>query len=219
MDKEYWNSYYKKHGLDKGIKHGSSFAQFCQDEFFKDKEKSILEIGSGNGRDAKYFSKNKHNVIAIDQSHSGVEIGKESHLLSVQFIEDDFITMDYNAYEGVDVVYSRFTLHAIKEKECQIVINKVTNLLKKNGIFAVEVRSTKDPLCGVGKNIGKNEWMTDHYRRFIESDIFIKSILAKEFKILYFTERNNLSVYKNDNPVLIRVLFEKSIEAVGINEQ
>jgi ubiquinone/menaquinone biosynthesis C-methylase UbiE len=209
MDKEYWDNYYKEHGLDEGIQEASSFAHFCQKNFLKYKEKTILEIGSGNGRDAKYFAKNKHNVIAIDQSHKGAELAKESHLLNVKFIEDDFIAMNYNTYKDIDVVYSRFTLHAIKEKECEVVINKVTNLLKKYGIFAVEVRSTNDPLCGVGENIGKNEWVTDHYRRFVESDIFIKTILANNFKILYFTERNDLSVYKDDNPVLIRVLFEK----------
>lgn len=209
MDKEYWNRFYRKQGLDSGIQEASSFAQFCQDNFFNYTEKNILEIGSGNGRDAKYFAKNKHNVIAVDQSHNGVEIGKESHLSNIKFIEDDFVEMNYCIFNKVDVVYSRFTLHAIKDNECQIVINKVTNLLKKNGILAIEVRSTKDPLCGVGENVGKNAWLTSHYRRFIESNIFINSILSKGFKLLYFIEKDNLSIYKDDNPVLIRVVFEK----------
>lgn len=209
MDREYWDSYYKVHGLDVGIQEGSSFAQFCQDKFFKYTEKNILEIGSGNGRDAKYFSMNKHNVIAIDQSHTGVEIGKDNHFNHIQFIENDFVKMDYSCYENIDVVYSRFTLHAIKEEESEIVIDKIFNLLNYKGIFAIEVRSTKDPLCGIGENVGNNEWVTDHYRRFVDSNVFIQTILSKGFKILYFTEENNLSIYKNDNPVLIRLLLEK----------
>lgn len=209
MNKKYWDDYYKQHGLDGGIQEGSTFSQFCQEKFFKYTKKIILEIGSGNGRDAKYFAKNKHEVIAIDQSHNGVEIGKEENLSNIQFIENDFVNMNYSSYKEINVVYSRFTLHAIKENESYVVIDKVSELLKSGGIFAIEVRSTKDPLCGQGKNIGKNEWFTDHYRRFVESNFLIKLLLEKGFELLYFTEENNLSIYKQDNPVLIRILCEK----------
>jgi len=207
MDKEYWDKFYKQHGLDKGIIEASSFAHFCQDKFFKYKKLNILEIGSGNGRDAKYLAKCGHNVIAIDQSHSGVEVAKKLEN-TLHLVEDDFVKMDYSKFSPIDVVYSRFTIHAIKEKEENIVIQKTASLLQKGGIFAIEVRSTKDPLCGVGKCVGKNEYITTHYRRFIDSDEFIKKVL-KDFKIKYFTEEDNLSVYKDDNPVLIRLILEK----------
>ncbi len=209
MDKEYWDSYYKRHGLDEGIQEASSFAKFCQNKFFKYKEKTIFEIGSGNGRDAKYFAKNKHTVTAVDQSHEGVVLGGEIHLNNIQFIENDFINMDYSIHNDIDVFYSRFTLHAIKEEECDMVIDKVFNSLKRKGMFAIEVRSTKDCLCGIGKDMGNNAWVTDHYRRFVDSRIFIRSMLSKGFQLLYFIEEDNLSTYKNDNPVLIRALFEK----------
>jgi tellurite methyltransferase len=208
MDKKYWDEFYKKHGLDKGIQSESTFANFCQNKFFKYQIKNILELGSGNGRDAKYFAKCGHNVIAIDQSHSGVEIGKEAFMDNVIFIEEDFVNMDYNKFKDINVVYSRFTIHAITEEEENIVISKVTNLLKKSGIFAIEVRSTKDPLYGVGECVGKNAYVTTHYRRFIDSDEFVNKLLPN-YKLLYFTEEDNLSIYKEDNPVLIRLILEK----------
>jgi len=77
------------------------------------------------------------------------------------------------------------------------------------GLFCIEVRTTKDPIFGKGENCGDNTFITDHRRRFIDSQVFIKQCLALGFKILYFTEENNLSVHKNDNPVLMRLILQK----------
>ena len=207
MDKEYWDKFYKQHGLDNSIVKASSFASFCQEKFFKYKQLNILELGSGNGRDSIYFAKCGHNVIAIDQSHTGVEVAKRLEN-SISLIEDDFVKMDYTAFSFIDVVYSRFTIHAINENEENIVIDKTKQLLNSGGFFAIEVRSTKDPLCGVGKCVGKNAYITTHYRRFIDSDELINKLI-KDFKLIYFTEEDNLSVYKDDNPVLIRIILQK----------
>jgi len=209
MDKEYWDNFYKNHKQTLLLSEASSFAHFCQEKFFKYQNKNILELGSGSGRDANFFANNLHNVIAIDQSHEGLEFSKNIHQVQVQYIKDDFVTMDYLKYSSINVVYSRFTLHAIKEEECNIVIHKVANLLKKGGIFAIEARSTQDPLCGQGKKIAKNTWFTDHSRRFIDSHLLIQKLLSLGFKLMYFTEEKNLSIYKDDNPVLIRIVLNK----------
>ena len=36
-----------------------------------------------------------------------------------------------------------------------------------------------------------------------------KQVLDLGFKELYFIEENNLSIYKNDNPVLMRIILQK----------
>jgi len=209
LDKKYWDEYYKKHGLDQGIQDESTFAFFCQKNFLKYKQKKILELGSGNGRDARFFAKTNHNIVAVDQSHNGVIIHTDAYHDKINYEENDFVKMEYNKFENIDVVYSRFTLHAIKLEEENIVLNKVFNLLNEGGMFMIEARSTKDSLCGVGKPLVNNAYFTDHYRRFIDFDEFIKKITEIGFKLLYFIEDNNLSIYKDDNPYLIRVILEK----------
>ena len=209
MDKRYWDEYYKKHGLDQGIQDESTFAFFCQENFFKYKQKKILELGSGNGRDARFFARSNHNIVAIDQSHNGVIIHTNTYYDKINYEKNDFVKMEYNKFENIDVVYSRFTLHAIQLEEENIVLNKVFNLLNEGGMFMIEARSTKDSLCGVGKPLENNAYFTDHYRRFINSDKFIKKITEIGFNLLYFIEENNLSIYKDDNPYLIRVILEK----------
>jgi len=209
MDKTYWNDFYKKFGKNQEIQESSTFAKFCQENFFYNKKLTILEFGSGNGRDAKFFAKMGHKVIAVDQSHEAVKIIKESFFDNIIFIEDDFVKMDFNKFD-IDVFYSRFTLHSITEEECKKVIEKIYKYFNnKSGFFMIEARTTKDKLCGVGKCVGKNAYITDHYRRFIDSQEFLKNLLRKGFKLLYFIEKDNLSIYKDDNPVLLRVIFKK----------
>ena len=40
-------------------------------------------------------------------------------------------------------------------------------------------------------------------------DMFNIKLDSLNFKELYFIEKNNLSIYKNDNPVLMRAILEK----------
>ena len=49
----------------------------------------------------------------------------------------------------------------------------------------------------------------NHKRRFIDSNIFRKLVSDIGFKEIYFIEKNNLSIYKNDNPVLMRIILKK----------
>ena len=77
MDKNYWDNYYQSFGDDKNIIKPSSFAQFILDKYITKKKLNIIELGSGNGRDAIFFAHHNHNVIAIDQSKIAMEVAKK----------------------------------------------------------------------------------------------------------------------------------------------
>ena len=213
MDKKYWNSYYQQHGKDKGISECSTFAQFCLDKFFIKEDSNIIELGSGNGRDAVYFARHKLNIIAIDQSTTAIDIEKESLRDEVvKYLHPkalDFISEDYSKYKSIDAFYSRFTIHAITKSDEELLLPNVYSALNNGGLFCIEARTTKDPLFGVGEDCGDNTFITDHKRRFVDSQVFLNQVLTIGFKLLYFVEENNLSVYKNDNPVLMRLILQK----------
>jgi tellurite methyltransferase len=214
MDLKYWDDYYQKHGKDKGISKHSSFSQLCLDNFFNEKNLNIIELGSGNGRDAIFFAHHGHRVVAIDQSTTAIDIEKENlHANVSQYLNPkalDFIQEDYSRYEKIDVFYSRFTIHSITKVDEALLLPNVYNALSSNGLFCIEVRTIKDPLYGVGENCGENTFITDnHQRRFIDSRVFRKQVLDLGFKELYFIEEDNLSIYKNDNPVLMRIVLQK----------
>jgi ubiquinone/menaquinone biosynthesis C-methylase UbiE len=213
MDKEYWNSFYKDR---LAVNFPSPFAEFCIENYIPPNS-YILELGSGNGRDAFYFSEKQNSVIAVDQSaevlrleDKKLEISSEKNRLTI--VRDDFVQMDYSKYTGVNVIYSRFTLHAITLEEEDIILSKVYEFLPEDGLFLIEVRTTQDPLCGVGEDKGDNAYFTDHYRRFVDTQAFIKKVMELGFVIVYFLERDGLSVYKDENPVLMRIVLKKAAQ-------
>ena len=216
MDKKYWDNYYHRHGKDRSITRPTSFAKFCLKNFFNRIKLNIIELGSGNGRDAIYFANHNHNVTAIDQSIKAIDIEKEcldtkikNKLLPKAL---DFVLEDYSQYEKINIFYSRFTLHSITKSDEIILLSKVYNALENEGLFCIEARTIKDPLFGLGEFCGQNTYIYNgHKRRFIDSKIFRKQVSELGFKELFFIEQNNLSIYKNDNPILMRIILEKKI--------
>jgi tellurite methyltransferase len=207
MDKQYWNNFYKDHSLREDIFECSTFASFCCENFLK-QSKTIVDLGCGNARDAQYFAR-KHVVYGVDQSIDG-QVINANKLPSLNLIKQDFVYDDYNFSKKVDVFYSRFTIHSITEEDQEVLLPKVYNSLDAGGLFCIEVRTTKDSKSGVGKHICDTTYFNDgHSRRFIDSQKFVNAVLSLGFKLLYFNEQDNLSIYKDDNPVLMRIILEK----------
>lgn len=219
MDKQYWDKFYKNHSHREDISECSTFAKFCEEHFFK-QQLSIVDLGCGNARDSLHFAKLGHDVLAVDQSIDvSVRQNKAHHRL--QFLEDNFVKPSYHSDDKytdeyhpdllpVDVFYSRFTIHSITSQDQDKLLTKVFECLDTGGLFCVEVRTTKDPKFGVGKHICDTTYFNDgHTRRFVDSQEFLNKLLNLGFKLKYFNEQDNLSAYKDDNPVLMRVILEK----------
>ena len=112
MDKKYWNDYYRKHDKDTSISTHSSFSEFCLSKFFIENNLNIVELGCGNGRDAIYFAHHRHNVVAIDQSTSAINIAKESlkgevaqylQPKELNFVIEDYFSVVHQGFVNQDV--------------------------------------------------------------------------------------------------------------------
>ena len=208
MDKKYWDKFYKDHSNRDDISKCSTFASFCCSKLFNEKPKIIVDLGCGNARDAKHFAR-KHIVYGLDQSIDKEVINSNKSSL-LKLLEQDFVHDQYDFCEKIDVFYSRFTIHSITEEDQALLLPKVYNCLDTGGLFCIEVRTTKDPKFGVGQHVSDTTYFNDgHTRRFISSQEFLKEVLSLGFKLKYFNEQNNLSIYKDDNPVLMRIVLEK----------
>ena len=208
IDKEYWDKFYEHHSNRSDIFDCSTFARFCSDNFFNNTSKTIVDLGCGNARDAKHLARN-HLVYGLDQCINE-ELINSNKLPSLKLLKRDFVYDEYNFSESVDVFYSRFTIHSITEKDQKELLPKVYGLLGEGGLLCIEVRTIKDPKFGVGKHVCGTTYFNDgHTRRFIDSQEFLNEVLSLGFKLKYFNEQDNLSVYKDDNPVLMRIVLEK----------
>lgn len=206
MDYKYWNEYYKKNIAP------SEPSNFAKDILkYLESGKKLIELGCGNGRDAIFLSNNKIDVVAVDQCESSINNLKSSILNEhIEFVADDFIETKLLEKESFDYVYSRFTLHSISEEQENKLINRVYEALKKDGLLLIEVRSVKDEIFGLGEQIARNTYIyNNHSRRFIILDELIEKLTLNGFKVDFADENNDYAIYKDQNPIVIRVIARK----------
>lgn len=206
----FWDKFYKK---KLAVNKPSNFAIFVK-EFLKKYSSTIIDVGCGNGRDVFYFKK-KYDIMGIDQSKNAVSLIKKQFKDKKdkkKIICADFSRFDYkNHIKKKFSIYSRFTWHTIDEKSEGLFLKNISKNTYLEYIF-IETRSDKDKLCGIGKKISKNEFVTDHYRRFINKNNLVKKI-KKNFKIIYLKEDIGFSKFKKEDPCLIRLIaIKKSIK-------
>ncbi len=205
-DVTYWNNYYDSAVC---LQEPSLFAKFSMDNM--EKNKTLLELGCGNGRDSIFFAKNNLNVIAIDASDIAIDtLQKNNNMENACFICDDFVCSSTLFVSQYDYCYSRFSLHAINEEQEVEMIKNVYSSLKKGGKFFVEVRSIHDDLFGKGEKVGRNAFFYDgHYRRFIVKEEIETKLRKEKFYIDYSCEDKNFAPYGESNPPVIRIIARK----------
>ena len=173
-----------------------------------------MEIGTGNGRDAFYFSKLSKSVLAIDQSNTAINENKlKTKKMKIKNLVFKKLNVDnilkIKNISKIDLIYARFFIHSINLKKENLLIKNLSKFKKKNFYIALEFRTTKDKLMNKGKKISKYERITDHYRRFINPDNLIKKFLKNGYKVFYKKNGTNLSKTKTENPHLSRIIFFK----------
>ncbi|XWO13855.1 tRNA (cmo5U34)-methyltransferase [Candidatus Hepatincola sp. Pdp] len=208
MENCYWDNYYEQNRL---VLKESSFAKYTMDKFLEP-ERKIIDLGCGNGRDSIFFYNNALKVTGVDFAQKEIEFLTNYYQENkgINFIFADMSNMPDIVDAPFDYAYFRFSLHAIKIEAQQRVLNWVKNNLLDNGLLLIEARSDKDPMFLKGKQISKNENITDHYRRYLNLQDTLTQIKNLGFTIIEAEEANNLSVYGNDNPFLIRIVAKLS---------
>jgi cyclopropane fatty-acyl-phospholipid synthase-like methyltransferase len=207
-DKEYWNNFYAQL-IENNVEMGPSpFAQFLMSSEFLSGNNDLMELGCGTGRDTQFFSRNGVNVIAVDQCSNTTNILDK--LDNVKSFSADFTKLD-SLSTPVDVVYSRFTMHSINEKDEDNTLKWAFDNLNDGGYFCIEARTIKDPIFAKGADKGGNVWFyNEHHRRFIVADEFKAKLESFGFKIVLFLEENGFAIHKGEDPIVLRTIVQKS---------
>lgn len=203
MEKDYWESYYSKHRRNEVP---SNFAVFVSNFIMKDKH--LLELGCGNGRDSFYFSKKEGiKITALDQCKEQIADLNSEGIDNITFNAGDFTS--YISENTFDYIYSRFTLHSVNIEDEIRTFENANKSLKDGGLMLIEVRSIFDELVGQGKEVGPYEYITDHYRRFVKIEDMIKNGQNANLKLIYSLQAKDLAPFKDKNPIVIRLIFQK----------
>lgn len=187
-EQTYWNNFYNNSTFIVDIP--SDFCNFVIEYFNTNKSiKNVIDCGCGNGRDS-YKLSNKYNVCGIDNSGF-----KPINTTNVIFEYGNFINLDKKKY---DLVYSRFTFHSITDEQQLLFLNSINS----NTYLAIETRSDK----GLNEDVyhGKT-----HFRNYTNLDYLKKILIDNKFDILFIDEGINMAIYKDENPICIRVICKK----------
>ena len=175
--------FWKAFDKTKVTKEHSMFAEFCL-PYMKKGEK-LLDVCCGNFRDTYFFADKGMIMDAFDHEDFNLEDKK----------------LNFDLIEKFDHVYCRFILHVIPEHLEDYVLINAHNVLKEGGLFYIEARSNKGEVP-----------VNNHYRRLIDIDELRNKLIRLNFEIVFETETNGLSVYNNEDPILIRFIVRKSGE-------
>lgn len=205
-DSQYWNTYYSK---KLAIDTPSPFAVFVAERLKKGK--NLLELGCGNGRDSIFFAHMGLNVTGIDASDATIaDLRERVDAGNCYFICDDFVCSHALFAGQFDYCYSRFSIHAINEKQEKEVLENVYGALKQGGEFFIETRSIHDDLYGLGECAGENAYIYDgHYRRFIVKGELEKNAEQAGFHIAYSEESKGFAPFGESDPPVIRMILRK----------
>jgi len=218
IEKRYWQVYYRRNPLPAEPSQFSSFALNYIDTNYRSTHDniSLVELGCGNGRDSIYFACNHMYVTGIDQVSEEISFLNDKYggiYPNLEFTVGDFTaSLTTEQHDGeYDVIYSRFTWHSITESAEERLLSLIECSLKPDGLLFIEARSINDNLFEQGTIISKNERITDHYRRFMDLELFLPKLNKHKLRVLEQTESTGLAVCGNEDPVIIRLVITKEI--------
>ena len=134
------------------------------DDFFHhilECETPILDLGCGNGNNARYLAKKGKEVVACDYSESALETIKENMPeISDRMCFDmrDGLPFDDNF---TSIIIADLSLHYFTEEDTVRILNEIHRVLKPNGMLLFRVNSTND----INYGALEGEEIEYHYRR------------------------------------------------------
>lgn len=210
FNKDYWNSFYKNFQ-----RHTPS--QFCVSVITDlEPDSVIVELGSGNGRDAHYFASQGFITVAMDLSTAAISSCKEyaeSNGIHHSFFLQGDLT-DSSAIQraveearsqsssGSVVFYSRFVMHSIDDDQQQLFLEALALCVEPNDIAYFEFRSKED--ADLDKHYG------GHYRRYVNTAEFERA-LSKTVKMTseYSITGQGMARFKEEDPFVSRIVAKK----------
>lgn len=212
INSEHWEKFYANN-------RNLSESTFCTEvrERFQE-DFIVVDIGCGSGRDSLSFAAAGLDVFGIDRSYEAISANKKLAEERATKGKLSFEQIDLGEESGLKkllervvkqaeaegkkvVLYLRFLLHAIDEATEKVLLDTLANNTPNGYYFAAEFRTSEDA--------DKSKNYDDHYRRFICTDDFLEAMEVRGFSISEFYKGTGLSIYKEEDPFLARVIAEK----------
>ncbi len=144
-------------------------------ELVDGKDKVVLDLGSGGGRDSKYLHDHGINVIGVDYSTGMLEEARKRNP-EIEFLEMDMRKLTF-ANNNFDGVWACASLLHLKKEELPIALAEIKRVLKLGGILFAAVKEWSD-------NLAKPDKYGQRFFAYYKLDEFQEKIAESGFKIL-----------------------------------
>lgn len=176
----------------------------------------VLDLGCGEGRDARLFAAASHPTVGVDRSSVGVRKAIE-HAAAAGLGDATFQMIDLGdaarlrrliadaRREHPDLpmlLYLRFLLHAVQPGVQETIMDAVDSELRAGDLIAAEFRTRGD------ESLPKNRKAM--YRRFLDGAAFSADLCQRDFVILDEAQGTDLAILGAENPDVYRVLARRS---------
>jgi SAM-dependent methyltransferase len=209
--KNYWNDQYQAQdplwGLDPSLA-----ARLAAFNITIPTDGNVLDFGCGYGRDTFFFVRRGLEVIGVDSSAEAILRARQiqSELSDsnyrAQFMVGDCGQISITSIGQVNLVYSNYTIHLLRDDERESFIKNVKPILKPCGRLAISLMSDQDEDFGKGNRLADGTFQrTDGKIQHFFSEAEARSMiiasglrlelleLHMEYEVLYY---NNCRVRK-----------------------
>ncbi len=215
MKSSFWNKHYQKFS----VQQPSAFSSYCVTNFLR-REDVVVELGCGNGRDGTILSEVVSHYsgidacpVAIESFSKKIDQHQDTQSRNVELLQGDFTNIDFSRFAKNNerlAIYSRFSLHSINYEEASRLLSNIERLDPSSWIFMLEARTIFDEFYGIGKELGKHEFESDHYRRFIDPAEFLREASTR-FNVRYFEVADGFAKFGKENPIVMRAVIESKL--------
>ena len=111
-------------------------------EWWPQRPCTVLDIGAGNGRDARWLAERGCSIVAVEPAANLRAFGEQSSEAGVQWLEDRLPDLHKVLQLGMRfdlILLSAVWMH-IPESDRQRCFRKLSNLLSPNGILVISLR-------------------------------------------------------------------------------
>ena len=170
---------------------------------------TVLDLGSGTGRNANYLAELGNKVIGLEISPTAIDLAEsraKEMRIEVEYLLHDIGSVYPFDNETFDLVLDVTSSNSLNSKEREIYLSEVFRVLKKGGYFFVK------GLCKEGDKNAKalikinpglepdtyiNEDMNLIERVFTQQDFI--NLYAKYFKIIKLIKKTNYTRFRGQS--------------------
>ena len=183
----YWN---QKYSVPNAFGEGpTKLALMAYEIIKKTKVKSILDLGSGQGRDSLFFAEQKYSVTSVDFSPEAIhfvsESAKHRDLLNIKTIVHD-LRKDLIFNKKFDLLYSNLALQFFNANELKEIFKKIHHSLADEGQFIFSTKKAGDKYYGTGIKISEKAYKFSGITRYFFDKDEIQGMLENKFKVDVF---------------------------------